>query len=117
MQAVCCGCQNSLLSIVDVLLGQFGSVKPVAPAQVLPDEGDGHGCLIWVQLRHVEIIHKVDELFCTWRPVVDASLHKHQHFITLLALLGSEAMQVTKLQTCSQQMARVNVVGSVAWLY
>lgn len=81
MQALCCKCWNRLLCIVDVLLGQLGSVEPVAPTQVLPDEGDGHGCLVWVQLGHVQIIHKVDELFCTWWPIVDASLCKIQRSV------------------------------------
>ena len=48
------------LGVVDVLLSQLGPVKPVTPAQVLADEGDGHGSLIGIQLGHVQVIHKVD---------------------------------------------------------
>ncbi|KAA6427768.1 MAG: hypothetical protein FRX49_02431 [Trebouxia sp. A1-2] len=64
------------LGVVDVLLSQFGTVKPVSPAQMLADEGDGHGCLIWIQLGHVQVIHKVDQLLGAWRPIVDASLQQ-----------------------------------------
>lgn len=47
---------------------------PVAPAKVLPDQADGHGCLIWIQFGHVEVINKVNELLCARRAIVDASL-------------------------------------------
>lgn len=67
--------KNCLLSVVDVLLCQLGPVKPMAPAQVLSDERDGHGCLIGVQLGHVEVINKVDQLLCTRWTIVDTSLH------------------------------------------
>lgn len=63
------------LGVIDVLLGQFGPVKPVTPAQVLADEGDGHGCLIGIQLGHVQVINKVDELLGAWWSVVNSSLH------------------------------------------
>ena len=63
------------LGVVDVLLGQLGSIKPVTPAQVLANQRDGHGCLVGVQLGHVQVIHKIDELLGAWRPIVDASLY------------------------------------------
>ena len=74
------------LGVVDVLLSQFGTVKPVSPAQMLADEGDGHGCLIWIQLGHVQVIHKVDQLLGAWRPIVDASLQQmtQSHQLVLL---------------------------------
>ncbi len=62
------------LCVVNVLLGELGAVKPVAPAQVLADQGDGHGCLVWVQLRHVQVVNKVDQLFVAWWPIVDTGL-------------------------------------------
>ena len=68
-------CNERLLCIVDVLLGQLGTVKPVTPAQVLTDEGDGHGCLIRIQLGHVQVVNKVDELLGARWTVIDTSLH------------------------------------------
>lgn len=105
MQAFAVTAGNCLLCIVDVLLGQLGSVEPVAPAQVLPDEGDGHGRLVWIQLGHVQIIHKVDELFCAWWPIVDASLCKIQQFVKVM--LVSATTQETKTQKCTQQNTKV----------
>mmetsp|Transcript_10037 Transcript_10037/g.27399 ORF Transcript_10037/g.27399 Transcript_10037/m.27399 type:complete len:345 (+) Transcript_10037:6589-7623(+) len=63
-----------VLRVVDVLLRQLVAVKPVAPAQVLSDEGDGHGGFVGIQLRHVQVVHKVDEGLCAWRTVVHACL-------------------------------------------
>lgn len=59
---------------MNVLLGQLLAVKPMAPAQVLADERYRHGCLIGVQLGHVEIVHKVHQLFVARRAIVDTSL-------------------------------------------
>lgn len=66
--------KQHLLGVVDVLLSQLGSVKPMTPAQMLPDKRDRHGCLIGVKLGHVQIINKVDQLFCPWWTIVDTSL-------------------------------------------
>ena len=84
----------------------------MAPAQVLPDEGDGHGCLVWVQLRHVKIIHKVDKLFSTGWPIVDASLHKPR-----TSCWQSWDMKLCRTPKCRHALSRqlrVNMVGSGA---
>lgn len=79
MQALCRQGWKCLLGAVDVLLGQLGAVKPVAPAQVLTDEGNGHGCLIGVELGHVQVINKIDQLLGPRRAIVDTSLHEAYH--------------------------------------
>jgi hypothetical protein len=46
----------------------------MAPGEVLPDQADGHGSLVWVELGHVEVINKVHKVLSAWWPIVDASL-------------------------------------------
>lgn len=48
--------------------------SPMAPAQVLADQRDGHRRLVGVQLGHVEVVHKVDQLLGARGAVVDARL-------------------------------------------
>ena len=56
----------------------------------MPDERDRHGSLIWIQLGHVEVINKVDELLVARRAIVDTSLHTPTVLKTLAALVGFE---------------------------
>ena len=63
-----------VLRVVDVLLRELGAVEPVPPAEVLPDERDGHGGLVGVQLGHVEVVDKVDERLGARGPKVDPGL-------------------------------------------
>mmetsp|Transcript_24996 Transcript_24996/g.41822 ORF Transcript_24996/g.41822 Transcript_24996/m.41822 type:complete len:211 (+) Transcript_24996:4817-5449(+) len=65
---------RDVLRVVDVLLGELGAVKPVAPPEMLPDKRDGHGGVVRVQLGHVHVVHEVDELVLPGRAVVDPGL-------------------------------------------
>ncbi len=67
------------LRVMDVLLGELLAVEPMAPAQVLPDEGDGHGCLIRIQLGHVQVVHEVHQLLVARWPVIDTGLQHRSH--------------------------------------
>ena len=67
---------------MDVLLGELLAVKPVTPSQMLPNEGNGHGCLIGIKLGHIEVIHKVHKLLVARRSIIDTRLqqnHPHYH--------------------------------------
>mmetsp|Transcript_31715 Transcript_31715/g.90095 ORF Transcript_31715/g.90095 Transcript_31715/m.90095 type:complete len:624 (+) Transcript_31715:5424-7295(+) len=65
---------GDVLRVVDVLLNELRAVKPVAPAQVLADERDGHGGLVEIQLGHVQVVHEVDERLGAGWAKVDAGL-------------------------------------------
>ncbi len=49
---------SCLLAVLDVFLGQLLPIKPVPPAEMLPDEADRHGSFVRIQLGHIEVICK-----------------------------------------------------------
>jgi hypothetical protein len=85
-KAPCCGVHTRhILGAVDILLRQLGPVVPMAPAKVLPDQANRHCSLICIQLGHVQIVNKVDQLLGARRAVVNPRLlfkRRFQHLYT-----------------------------------
>lgn len=56
------------------VVSKASSALPVPPTDVLPDETNGHCSLVWIQLGHVEVINKVNQMLCSWWSIVHSSL-------------------------------------------
>jgi hypothetical protein len=64
---------RDVLRVMNHLGRELRAIEPVSPAEVLANVRDGHRGVVSVQLGHVEVVNKVNELVVSGGPVVDAS--------------------------------------------